>query len=123
MSSSLSPITPIVSTGNNPSSSTSNIKINKKSRFNKKTATTIEEQIYTKPNITCGCMATYHKFYSNCTSCGRIVCERQGKGICIICGSIILPPMSLDNAIQANYDENTIRAYAQKVTINIFIYV
>eukprot|EP00300_Choanocystis_sp_HF-7_P033845 c46279_g1_i1.p1 GENE.c46279_g1_i1~~c46279_g1_i1.p1 ORF type:complete len:520 (+),score=103.55 c46279_g1_i1:29-1561(+) len=37
----------------------------------------------------CECMATEHALFTNCLSCGRIVCEAEGEGPCVFCGSVV----------------------------------
>ena len=36
--------------------------------------------------IECQCMATKHALVANCLGCGRVICEREGKGPCLTCG-------------------------------------
>lgn len=37
----------------------------------------------------CECLAQKHKLINNCVSCGRIVCEQEGSGPCLFCGSLV----------------------------------
>lgn len=37
----------------------------------------------------CDCQATKHKLICNCVRCGRIVCEQEGSGPCLFCGSLV----------------------------------
>lgn len=37
----------------------------------------------------CNCMAVEHALVTNCTACGKIVCEVEGEGPCYFCGSYI----------------------------------
>ncbi|GAB0100368.1 activating signal cointegrator 1 [Sergentomyia squamirostris] len=37
----------------------------------------------------CSCQASKHKLINNCLSCGRIVCEQEGPGPCLFCGSVV----------------------------------
>jgi len=37
----------------------------------------------------CNCQCLEHKLITNCTACGRIVCEKEGEGECFFCGSIV----------------------------------
>ncbi len=37
----------------------------------------------------CECLAQKHKLINNCISCGRIVCEQEGSGPCLFCGSLV----------------------------------
>jgi hypothetical protein len=37
----------------------------------------------------CGCAATDHLLFANCTACGRIACEVEGAGPCYYCGSFV----------------------------------
>lgn len=37
----------------------------------------------------CDCLAQKHKLINNCLSCGRIVCEQEGSGPCLFCGSLV----------------------------------
>lgn len=37
----------------------------------------------------CNCEASKHKLINNCTQCGRIVCEQEGSGPCLYCGSLV----------------------------------
>ena len=36
----------------------------------------------------CNCQAQTHKLIGNCISCGRVVCEQEGKGPCLFCGAL-----------------------------------
>lgn len=68
-------------------------------------------------NKVCGCMATRHKFVANCTSCGKIVCERENRTVCSFCGSPIVNVLSVEDAIAANCDVDTINAFRHKVHV------
>ena len=37
--------------------------------------------------IDCACQATRHSLLTNCLSCGRIICEQEGPGPCLTCGT------------------------------------
>jgi len=37
----------------------------------------------------CNCHALEHSLFTNCTSCGRIICEAEGDGPCFFCGSLV----------------------------------
>jgi hypothetical protein len=37
----------------------------------------------------CHCQATTHALFTNCTACGKIVCEQEGEGPCFFCGSMV----------------------------------
>lgn len=37
----------------------------------------------------CDCLAQKHSLINNCISCGRIVCEQEGSGPCLFCGSLV----------------------------------
>lgn len=38
----------------------------------------------------CECLAARHKLVNNCLQCGRIVCEQEGMGPCMNCGSLVV---------------------------------
>uniref|UniRef100_A0A803P9J4 Zinc finger C2HC5-type domain-containing protein n=1 Tax=Cannabis sativa TaxID=3483 RepID=A0A803P9J4_CANSA len=38
----------------------------------------------------CSCQAHQHRLISNCLSCGKIVCEKEGEGPFSFCGSLVL---------------------------------
>lgn len=40
----------------------------------------------------CQCLGAQHAVLTNCTSCGRIVCEQEGLGACVFCGSLVCTP-------------------------------
>ncbi|KAL7980013.1 hypothetical protein Chor_001281 [Crotalus horridus] len=37
----------------------------------------------------CECLAQKHKLINNCLTCGRIVCEQEGSGPCLFCGTLL----------------------------------
>lgn len=37
----------------------------------------------------CHCQATTHPLFTNCTACGKIVCQQEGEGPCYFCGSMV----------------------------------
>ncbi|KAH0619930.1 hypothetical protein JD844_014369 [Phrynosoma platyrhinos] len=37
----------------------------------------------------CECLAQKHKLINNCLTCGRIVCEQEGSGPCLFCGTLV----------------------------------
>ncbi|TRY66963.1 hypothetical protein TCAL_05511 [Tigriopus californicus] len=37
----------------------------------------------------CECQTLKHALVNNCTDCGRIVCEQEGSGPCMFCGSLV----------------------------------
>ncbi|KAJ2721941.1 hypothetical protein GGI07_003645 [Coemansia sp. Benny D115] len=45
-----------------------------------------------RKRIKCECQATDHELLTNCLSCGRIVCDREGPGSCMFCGSEVESP-------------------------------
>eukprot|EP00043_Microstomoeca_roanoka_P014564 m.144588 g.144588 ORF g.144588 m.144588 type:complete len:614 (-) comp16045_c2_seq1:107-1948(-) len=40
----------------------------------------------------CECLATKHSLVNNCLQCGRIVCEQEGMGPCMVCGALVVTP-------------------------------
>lgn len=38
----------------------------------------------------CECLASRHALVNNCLQCGRIVCEQEGIGPCLHCGSCVV---------------------------------
>lgn len=47
------------------------------------------------PHAQCGCVATTHKLYLNCLSCGRILCEAEANVLCPHCGAGLTRPGGL----------------------------
>lgn len=37
----------------------------------------------------CDCQARRHRLITNCLSCGRIICEQEGEGPCMFCGTMV----------------------------------
>lgn len=35
----------------------------------------------------CYCQCTKHPLVNNCVNCGKIVCEQEGEGPCLFCGT------------------------------------
>jgi len=48
----------------------------------------------------CYCQSTSHRLVNNCASCGKIVCEQEGEGPCLFCGSWV------DREILQDLDED-----------------
>ena len=42
------------------------------------------------PRQPCNCQASVHPLINNCTSCGKIVCEKENIGPCLFCGNEVL---------------------------------
>ncbi|MGH0134997.1 UNVERIFIED_CONTAM: hypothetical protein FKN15_008900, partial [Acipenser sinensis] len=42
----------------------------------------------------CECLAQKHKLINNCLTCGRIICEQEGSGPCLFCGSLVIDDQS-----------------------------
>eukprot|EP00911_Craspedida_sp_UC1_P000218 UC1_evm1s165 len=40
----------------------------------------------------CDCQARHHPLINNCLACGRIVCEQEGSGPCVFCGTLVASP-------------------------------
>ncbi|XP_071106236.1 activating signal cointegrator 1-like [Haliotis cracherodii] len=38
---------------------------------------------------TCECQAAKHSLVNNCTGCGRVVCQQEGSGPCVFCGTLV----------------------------------
>eukprot|EP00466_Bigelowiella_natans_P003641 jgi/Bigna1/73340/fgenesh1_pg.23_\ len=57
-----------------------------------------------KQRVKCQCLATRHALFSNCTVCGRIVCEKEGEGPCFFCGSFVSKGKLLEKAVAASCD-------------------
>eukprot|EP00301_Raphidiophrys_heterophryoidea_P023940 c7620_g1_i1.p1 GENE.c7620_g1_i1~~c7620_g1_i1.p1 ORF type:complete len:540 (+),score=142.31 c7620_g1_i1:127-1620(+) len=51
---------------------------------------------HVRRRVRCDCMATQHALVTNCLGCGRIVCEEEGKGPCVFCGTLVA--MTTDEA-------------------------
>lgn len=58
----------------------------------------------------CSCQATVHPLINNCTSCGKIICERENEGPCFFCGNLVFRRQKLGEKKQKehlfNNDEN-----------------
>ena len=39
--------------------------------------------------VACHCQASVHPLFTNCTVCGKIICEAEGEGLCLFCGSMV----------------------------------
>lgn len=68
----------------------------------------------------CACQARRHRLVSNCLSCGKIVCEQEGEGPCLFCGSLVLKEGStyagLDQSAPLLSDaEAAAEAYAKRL--------
>ncbi|XP_059610397.1 activating signal cointegrator 1 [Phlebotomus argentipes] len=62
----------------------------KKSKFtNLYTAGGNISEIMLKGRHLCNCQASKHSLINNCLNCGRIVCEQEGVGPCLFCGSAV----------------------------------
>lgn len=46
-------------------------------------------EIMLKGRHLCNCQASKHKLVNNCLNCGRIVCEQEGPGPCLFCGTSV----------------------------------
>jgi hypothetical protein len=51
----------------------------------------------TRERQLCGCAATEHDLYANCTACGRILCVLEGEGACPFCESFVTVDYTLPN--------------------------
>ena len=60
----------------------------------------------------CQCLAVRHRLVSNCTNCGRIVCEQEGSGPCYFCGKMVLSPQERDYVAT---DTNASRKYLGRI--------
>ena len=65
---------------------------------------------------TCSCMGTRHKMLTSCVDCGRIICEQENTSLCPFCKSVLIPPMTSEEASLNGYNEAAIEAYKLKVT-------
>ncbi|KAJ2081890.1 hypothetical protein H4R24_001986 [Coemansia sp. RSA 988] len=45
-----------------------------------------------RKRIKCECQATEHPLFTNCLTCGRIICESEGSGPCFFCNSNVESP-------------------------------
>lgn len=48
-------------------------------------------------NFECGCYGSIHPIINNCTSCGRIICKREGERPCPFCGSLVFSDETLND--------------------------
>ena len=48
-------------------------------------------------NFECGCFGTIHQVINNCTSCGRIICAREGERPCPYCGTLVFSDETLND--------------------------
>ena len=52
-------------------------------------------------------MGRRHKLINNCLSCGRIICELEGEGPCLFCGTSVKAKENISDEIQEQeYLEN-----------------
>lgn len=42
-----------------------------------------------EPRVACDCLATIHGLFTNCLSCGKILCQKEGPGPCTFCGEMV----------------------------------
>ncbi|KAJ1732449.1 hypothetical protein LPJ61_002036 [Coemansia biformis] len=45
-----------------------------------------------RKRVRCECQAAEHGLFTNCLACGRIICESEGPGPCMFCGSQVDSP-------------------------------
>ncbi|KAJ2646116.1 hypothetical protein IWW40_005649 [Coemansia sp. RSA 1250] len=45
-----------------------------------------------RKRVKCECQATEHPLLTNCLTCGRIICDSEGPGPCMFCGSEVDSP-------------------------------
>ncbi|KAJ2858688.1 hypothetical protein J3B02_000069 [Coemansia erecta] len=45
-----------------------------------------------RKRVKCECQGSEHQLLTNCLTCGRIVCEHEGPGPCMFCGSDVQSP-------------------------------
>lgn len=62
----------------------------------------------------CYCQCTKHRLISNCSVCGKIVCEQEGEGPCLFCGAWVSAD---ENEIFEEFEDEKEKAEYQK-TLN-----
>ena len=56
----------------------------------------------------CYCQATQHGLVNNCMDCGKVICEQEGQGPCLFCGTWVDRETRIDfedDEEQAAYDK------------------
>ncbi|KAJ1948231.1 hypothetical protein FBU59_001689 [Linderina macrospora] len=51
-----------------------------------------QRKIANRKRVKCECQASEHALFTNCLSCGRIICELEGPGPCMFCGNDVESP-------------------------------
>uniref|UniRef100_A0AC35U053 Zf-C2HC5 domain-containing protein n=1 Tax=Rhabditophanes sp. KR3021 TaxID=114890 RepID=A0AC35U053_9BILA len=57
--------------------------------------TTIKKEVLPGRQV-CDCMAKDHDLIRNCSGCGLIVCQQQGSGPCLFCGTLVVSRQEQD---------------------------
>ncbi|PIA18315.1 hypothetical protein COEREDRAFT_79810 [Coemansia reversa NRRL 1564] len=69
------------------------IKREKQQKFReKKEEEERKRRLANRKRIKCECQATDHPLFTNCLTCGRIICESEGPGPCFFCNSNVESP-------------------------------
>ncbi|KAJ2744179.1 hypothetical protein GGI20_003180 [Coemansia sp. BCRC 34301] len=56
-----------------------------------------ERRAASRKRVKCECQASEHALLTNCLTCGRIICDKEGPGPCMFCGTHV---ESLDQQLQ-----------------------
>ena len=82
----------------------------------------MSKNIQIDPNIfNCGCMGTKHLCRTNCMNCGRIFCEKELTDFCLVCGEVLLDPLTANEVSEdPSIDSKILSAYQLKDKLLIF---
>lgn len=71
--------------------------------------------------IDCGCFGTKYDPLTNCLSCGRIICKREGYGFCPTCGYLVEAPSPSNGGTAAERHKERLlrfdREFAQRTRV------
>ena len=59
----------------------------------------------------CECQAAKHPLVSNCTKCGRIVCDQEGSGPCLFCGALVCTKEEQEILSRGSKKSDRLRSY------------
>ncbi|KAI8322668.1 hypothetical protein GQ54DRAFT_310763 [Martensiomyces pterosporus] len=51
-----------------------------------------KRRLANRKRVKCECQASEHALFTNCLTCGRIICDMEGPGPCMFCGSEVESP-------------------------------
>lgn len=82
----------------------------------------LREDVLMEGRHMCSCQAAVHQLIRNCLQCGRIICEQEGDGPCLFCGTQKKQTLVDSGLVNAMQHKDKLLAYDRDLQSKTVVY-